>query len=123
MGKYIPPEKMTVEQIQANLDERFQVWNYIAQNGCSDPGWPDGVNMNLVRNHIIYYYGLLHKRQAAQVQISLFDIPARTPERTITWWLDVNTPTAWTSSGGATSWCGGRKESTAHDKEIDLYRA
>ena len=83
MGKYIPPEKMTVEQIQANIDERFQVWNHIAQNGCSDPGWPDGVNMNLVRNHIIYYYGLLHERQAAQVQISLFDIPARTPERSI----------------------------------------
>ena len=83
MGKYIPPEKMTVEQIQANLDERFRAWNRIAQNGCSDPGWPDGVNMNLVRNHIIYYYGLLHERQAAQVQISLFDIPARTPERPI----------------------------------------
>lgn len=83
MGKYIPPEKMTVEQIQANIDERFQVWNHIAQNGCSDPGWPDGVNMNLVRNHIIYYYGLLHERQTAQVQISLFDIPASAQERPI----------------------------------------
>ena len=83
MGKYIPPEKMTVEQIQANIDERFQVWNHIAQNGCSDPGWPDGVNMNLVRNHIIYYYGLLHERQTAQVQISLVDIPASAQERPI----------------------------------------
>ena len=53
MGKYISPEKMTVEQIQDNIDERFRAWNQIAQNGCSDPGWPDGVNMNLVRNHII----------------------------------------------------------------------
>lgn len=42
-----------------------------------------GVNMNLVRNHIIYYYGLLHERQAAQVQISLFDSPASTRERPI----------------------------------------
>ena len=83
MGKYISPEKMTVGQIQANLDERFQVWNHIAQNGCSDPGWPDGVNMNLVRNHIIYYHGLLHERQAGQVQISLFDVPASTQERPI----------------------------------------
>ena len=29
MGKYIPPEKMTVEQIQANIDERFRAWNQI----------------------------------------------------------------------------------------------
>ena len=55
MGKYIPPEQMTVEQIRASIDERFRAWNQIAQHGCSDPGWPDGVNMNLVRNHIIYY--------------------------------------------------------------------
>lgn len=25
------------------------------QNGCSDPFWPDGVNLNLVRNHIRSY--------------------------------------------------------------------
>ena len=83
MGKYIPPEQMTVEQIRASIDERFRAWNQIAQHGCSDPGWPDGVNMNLVRNHIIYYYRLLHERQAWQVQISLFDAPASTRERPI----------------------------------------
>ena len=83
MGKYISPEKMTVEQIQANIDERFEKWNHIAQNGCSDPGWPDGVNLNLVRNHIIYYYGLLHERQAGQVQLSLFDQPASVRERPV----------------------------------------
>lgn len=83
MEKYIPPEKMTVEQIQANIDERFRAWDKIAQNGCSDPFWPDGVNLNLIRNHIIYYYGLLHERQAGQVQISLFDQPASTQERPI----------------------------------------
>ena len=80
MEKYIPPEKMTVEQIQANIDERFRAWDKIAQNGCSDPFWPDGVNLNLIRNHIIYYYGLLHERQAGQVQISLFDAPASVQE-------------------------------------------
>ena len=83
MEKYIPPEKMTVEQIQANIDERFRAWDKIAQNGCSDPFWPDGVNMNLVRNHIIYYHGLLHEKQAGQVQISLFDAPASTQERPV----------------------------------------
>ena len=29
-------------------------WQYIKDHGCRDPFWPDGTNMNLVRNHIIY---------------------------------------------------------------------
>ena len=83
MGKYIPPEQMTVEQIRASIEERFRAWNQIAQHGCTARGWRDGVNMNLVRNHIIYYYRLLHERQAGQVQISLFDAPASVQERPI----------------------------------------
>ncbi len=30
-------------------------WDSINENGCNDPAWPDGCNMNLVRNHVIYY--------------------------------------------------------------------
>ena len=30
-------------------------WNHINENGCNDPFWPDGCNMNLTRNHIISY--------------------------------------------------------------------
>ena len=30
-------------------------WKDINQNGCNDPFWSDGCNMNLTRNHIIYY--------------------------------------------------------------------
>ena len=30
-------------------------WNYINENGCNDPFWPDGCNLNLTRNHIISY--------------------------------------------------------------------
>lgn len=33
------------------LEERFNRWNYIKENGSSDPFWADGCNMNLVRNH------------------------------------------------------------------------
>lgn len=29
-------------------------WEYISQNGCNDPFWADGTNMNLTRSHIIY---------------------------------------------------------------------
>lgn len=28
-------------------------WNNINENGCNDPFWSDGCNMNLTRNHII----------------------------------------------------------------------
>lgn len=27
-------------------------WQDIFEHGCSDPAWPDGCNLNLVRNHI-----------------------------------------------------------------------
>ena len=30
-------------------------WVYINGNGCNDPSYADGCNMNLVRNHILYY--------------------------------------------------------------------
>ena len=73
MAKYIPHEKMTVQQIQAEIDREFQQWNNIACSGCQDPSWPDGVNMNLVRNHIIYWYRLLDEKHVADTQTSLFD--------------------------------------------------
>ena len=31
-----------------------QRWIDINENGCWDPSWPDGTNMNLVRRHIIW---------------------------------------------------------------------
>lgn len=52
-------KKETPEQ-QLNLLCRLIIrerdnWNYINENGCNDPFWPDGCNMNLTRNHIISY--------------------------------------------------------------------
>ena len=77
MAKYIPPEQMAAQQIQAELDREFQRWNDIACSGCQDPTWPDGVNMHLVRNHIIYWYKLLDEKQSADTQTSLFAMPTR----------------------------------------------
>ena len=72
MGKYIPPDRMTEAQIMEEVDREFCRWNHLAGGGCQDPGWPDGVNMNLVRNHIIYWYGILEERGFAEIQLSLF---------------------------------------------------
>lgn len=38
-----------------HIREEIAQWKYINQNGCNDPFWSDGCNMNLTRNHIIYY--------------------------------------------------------------------
>ena len=43
------------------LEERFARWDFLYQYGGSDPFWSDGVNLNLVRNHIIYYKNKLEE--------------------------------------------------------------
>ncbi len=37
------------------ISESLAQWEHIRLMGSRDPFWPDGCNMNLVRNHIIYY--------------------------------------------------------------------
>lgn len=53
----------------AALENSFARWDYIREHGCSDPFWADGVNMNLVRNHIIYY------KQQLSEEATLFLLP------------------------------------------------
>lgn len=53
----------------AALDKSFARWDFILENGCSDPFWADGVNMNLVRNHIIFY------KQKLSEETTLFQLP------------------------------------------------
>lgn len=43
------------------IRREIEHWKAINQNGCNDPFWPDGVNMNLTRNHIIYYQRLIRE--------------------------------------------------------------
>lgn len=44
--------KLTI--LVKKIRDEYKWWNEIAKYGCSDPFWPDGTNMNLIRNHIIY---------------------------------------------------------------------
>lgn len=48
------PEKK-VKSYSEQIRKEIGQWKDINQNGCNDPFWPDGCNMNLVRNHILYY--------------------------------------------------------------------
>jgi hypothetical protein len=41
--------------LAAELQNEYDRWEELYTHGGSDPGWTDGVNLDLVRNHIIYY--------------------------------------------------------------------
>lgn len=47
------PEQ-TIKALVEDIIREVGAWEHKNENGCSDPFWPDGCNMNLVRNHIIY---------------------------------------------------------------------
>lgn len=64
--KPTPLQKMTETDIRKIIEDEFCKWNALAYGACQDPFWPDGVNMNLVRNHIIYWYKMLEEREAVQ---------------------------------------------------------
>ena len=44
-----------LQYYSAELMKEHAHWLYILENGCNDPFWTDGANINLTRNHIIYY--------------------------------------------------------------------
>lgn len=55
------PEQM-IKECAYNIIREIGVWKHIQEQGCNDPFWPDGCNMNLTRNHILYY-----KRQIREI--------------------------------------------------------
>lgn len=54
----------------AELEKSYAEWEKLFTEGGSDPSWSDGINANLVRNHIIYY-----KNQLAEQENSLLGLP------------------------------------------------
>ena len=45
---------ITSLSLSLELQRCYKRLKDIYENGCSDPTWTDGVNIDLVRNHIIY---------------------------------------------------------------------
>lgn len=43
------------------LEKSYAQWQQLYEHGGSDPFWPDGVNLDLVRNHIIYFKGQIEE--------------------------------------------------------------
>lgn len=49
------PRKKQLENYEQKLRESFDQWQHLYEYGGQDPFWPGGTNINLVRNHILYY--------------------------------------------------------------------
>jgi len=47
-------KKQQQKDYTAEIQKSFDRWDHLNVHGGSDPTWTDGVNMNLVRNHILY---------------------------------------------------------------------
>lgn len=47
----------------AELEKDYARWDYLYKHGGSDPSWEDGVNLNLIRSHIIYYMKKLDEQK------------------------------------------------------------
>ena len=54
----------------AELEKAYAQWDEVFTKGGSDPFWTDGVNLELTRNHILYY-----KEQLAKQENSLIGLP------------------------------------------------
>lgn len=50
-GKPLTEEELIAADIYEIQQERAH-WIDMSNNGCADPAFPDGVNLNLCRNHI-----------------------------------------------------------------------
>lgn len=48
-------KKKAETNYEAELIWEYEHWEYLKEHGGSNPNYDDGVNMNLTRNHIIYY--------------------------------------------------------------------
>jgi hypothetical protein len=54
VAKKQTPQQMLAEQCQ-EVNRTVASWKSHKENGCNDPFWPDGVNMNLLRNHLRWH--------------------------------------------------------------------
>ena len=55
MGKKKSLTDLTRTELKSLLAEDYERWKRIYTEGTSDPSYSDGINANLIRNHIIYH--------------------------------------------------------------------
>ena len=59
MGK--KKQQITAQSLESTLLDEYRRWKQIFDEGCSDPFWEDGVNIQLTRNHILHTKGEIQR--------------------------------------------------------------
>lgn len=59
-----------IAALESEIDKERKKWDYYKVHGGSD-GWPDGVALNLTRNHIIYYLMEIARLKAGDSPLQL----------------------------------------------------
>lgn len=49
-----PTPEQEIKQLREDIVREIEQWKILREYGCQDPFWPDGTNMNLTRQHVIY---------------------------------------------------------------------
>lgn len=53
MKKIEPDAEAKIATLVTDISREVEHWKHLKSQGCNDPFWCDGVNMNLTRNHIL----------------------------------------------------------------------
>lgn len=61
-----------ISDLAKRINDTIARWKNHYNHGCNDPTYPDGLNMNLLRNHLIYY------KQQIRELCSTHDLPLPT---------------------------------------------
>lgn len=59
-------KEQTVEALVEEIKRSVKDWKRTKAHGTTDPFYADGINLNLIRNHVIYFKGLLKEACKAQ---------------------------------------------------------
>ncbi len=57
------------------LEKAHEHWQDIYENGCYDPLYADGINLNLVRNHMLYYMRMIEDQYGNDEKPAVYDKP------------------------------------------------
>lgn len=69
--------KENIVDYEECLKNSFDRWDYLNEHGGSDPSFADGVNLNLVRNHIAYYKEKIEETLPPYPEIYYRDMPPK----------------------------------------------
>lgn len=71
----VKKKKTQLDDLVVCLTRSFEQWDHIYKNGCQDPFYCDGVNLNLVRNHILSWKRQIDELLRDEHENTLFSTP------------------------------------------------